>query len=183
MKDMTAVLHGGLLGAVIELSIEVLLAEVHATNVVAHAGIGGAVPSCITGFSTALFSIVCVSHIAFSHFRSFAKTVVFQTICLPILCVLWFATAALTALTAETLGPERCYSDDLYVICAKLPWIKLCSYVNCIILAVYSAILLVLTLHAEHAGHPNVWMESTLALPYSKDAYLSHRFSGDPRNE
>ncbi|KAF9492332.1 hypothetical protein BDN71DRAFT_1218117 [Pleurotus eryngii] len=135
------------------------------------------------GFSTALFSIICVSYIAFSHFHSFVKTVVFQTICLPILCVLWFSTAALTALMAETLGPEICYSDGLYVICSKLAWIKLCSYINCIILAVYSAILLVFTLHAEHAGHPNVWMESTLALPYSKDGYFSRNSSGDPRKE
>ncbi|KAG9224415.1 hypothetical protein CCMSSC00406_0009457 [Pleurotus cornucopiae] len=131
MKDMDACLQGCLLGVVIGLSIEVLLAEVHTTNAVARAGVGAAIPACIVGFSTALFSIICVSHITFSHFRSFGGTVVFQTICLPILCVLWFATAALTALMVETLGPERCYSDDLYAICSNLPWIKLCSHINC----------------------------------------------------
>lgn len=183
MKDMDACLQGCLLGVVIGLSIEVLLAEVHTTNAVARAGVGAAIPACIVGFSTALFSIICVSHITFSHFRSFGGTIVFQTICLPILCVLWFATAALTALMVETLGPERCYSDDLYAICSNLPWIKLCSYINCSILAVYSAILLVFTLHAGHAGHPNVWMESTLALPYSKDGYLSHSSGSDSREK
>ncbi|KAG9224414.1 hypothetical protein CCMSSC00406_0009456 [Pleurotus cornucopiae] len=163
-------LQSWVFSVVVGLSCVVLIAEIYGITVMAALGPGAVVPASM-GFSTALFTVLSVGPMSYSPSSSLITTVMFQTVWLSILCVLWLSTGALTHSIKEPLAPDGCgaLAGHERNVCGQLPLIELYCYVISAALLIYTLTLSALTTKAVVDGHPAVWTASTWDLPYTKD--------------
>ncbi|KAF7423925.1 hypothetical protein PC9H_009223 [Pleurotus ostreatus] len=154
---------------VVGLSCVIIVAELYGIAVMAALGPGAVVPASM-GFATALFTVLSVGPMSYSPSSSFITTVMFQTVWLSILCVLWLSTGALTHTIRETLAPDGCdaLAGHERSVCGQLPFVELYCYIISAALLIYTLALSALTTKAVVDGHPGVWTASAWDLPYNK---------------
>ncbi|KAL4257477.1 hypothetical protein AB1N83_012065 [Pleurotus pulmonarius] len=163
-------LQSWVFSVVVGLSCVILIAELYGITAMAALGPSASLPA-TTGFATALFTFLSVGPMSYAASPSLITTVVFQTVWLSVLCVLWLATAASTPSIMQTLAPNGCDAliGHARSVCGQLPFVGLYCYIISGALLVYTLTLSALTTKAIVDGHPDVWMASTWDLPYIKN--------------
>ncbi|KAF4596041.1 hypothetical protein EYR38_007413 [Pleurotus pulmonarius] len=183
------------LGLITVLALAVLGIDVHYTyilnrikglTVIEGLGIACAL---LTAASMPAMYVVCAKTVisthpglwAFSLFfprGSFPTTVLFETMWLSILWVLWLLTAAVASSTRvsfmKPLGSRGCsqLEGELFSLCVELPAIEGLAYATWILMMSYCLALYTLSYKAMTGGHPNIWSASASQLPYSKRYYI-----------
>ncbi|KAL4260644.1 hypothetical protein AB1N83_008048 [Pleurotus pulmonarius] len=130
-----------------------------------------ALPSSRAWASPARFSPLCLCQLC-------TTTVLFETMWLSILWVLWLITAAVASSTRvsfmKPLGSRGCsqLEGELFSLCVELPAIEGLAYATWILMMSYCLALYTLSYRAIIGGHPNIWSASASQLPYSKRYYV-----------
>ncbi|KAL4257475.1 MARVEL domain-containing protein [Pleurotus pulmonarius] len=164
------------LGLITVLALAVLGIDVHYTYILNR--IKGLTVIEGLGIACALLTAASMPAILFFPRGSFPTTVLFETMWLSILWVLWLLTAAVASSTRvsfmKPLGSRGCsqLEGELFSLCVELPAIEGLAYATWILMMSYCLALYTLSYKAMTGGHPNIWSASASQLPYSKRYYI-----------
>ncbi|KAF5328535.1 hypothetical protein D9758_007412 [Tetrapyrgos nigripes] len=166
----------GVLGITIILSIIVLGITAHLTNLTTKS-LGRPAPAEALALATAVLTLVFVPAMIIvdkTHKGTFFSMVVTELVVLGILCALWLATGAESAVTFIANFPDGCgpLSDfpNVFAVCKELQTVEAFSFINAFILLGYWSVLSICSLKAvPQCGQPKIWFTGVSEAGFFSD--------------